>query len=45
MELEGRGMNVRVIVNVPGGKEDRARVVKEGLKKAKSVQKSASDTP
>lgn len=45
MGLEGRIMNVGVIVNVPGGKEDSARVVKEGLKKVKSVLKSASNAP
>ena len=45
IELAGRIIKVRVIVNVPGGKEDNARVIEEGLKKAKSVLKSASQAP
>jgi|GEM_PF-1547374 len=41
-DIEGRNMKVRVIVNVPGGKDDIAAVIKEGLKKARSVLISAS---
>ncbi len=44
-DLEGRNMKVRVIVSVPGGRDDIAPVIEEGLKKAKSVLKSASKAP
>lgn len=41
-EIVGRNMKVRVIVSVPGGKDNLASVIKEGLKKAKHVLISAS---
>ncbi len=44
-EVEGRIIKVRVIVNVPGGREDKAPVIEKGLITAKSVLKSASKAP
>jgi hypothetical protein len=44
-EVEGRIRKVRVIVNVPGGRVDKAPIIEKGLITAKSVLKSASKAP
>lgn len=44
-DIKGRIMTVRVIVNVPGHKEDKDGAVKEGLEKARELlQRSAAAT-
>ena len=44
-DVAGRNMKLRVIVNVPGGGKGVEPVLKEGLKKARAVLKSASKAP
>ena len=41
-DVEGRIMKVRVTVNVPGGKGDKAALIEKGLKKTKPLLISAS---
>lgn len=41
-DVEGRSMKLRVIVNIKGGRKGHETVLDEGIKKARSVLRSAS---
>ena len=41
----GRILSVRVIVNIPGCRDNESRAVERGLKKARRILKSASQAP